>query len=256
MAINCAAIPANLLESELFGYKRGAFTDANRDRPGLLVESNGGTVFLDEVAELPAHLQAKLLRVIQEREVKPLGATKSVPIDIRVVSATNRALQEMLERETFRADLYYRLNVVEIMLQPLRERPEDILPIASHLLARAVKRSGRNVTQVSPQAAKVLLGYRWPGNVRELENVIERAVALCAGSCVDVDDLPATLLEAPSGGALLGSAAARGLTLAELDREYILQVLDQEEGNKSRTAQRLGLDRKTLYRKLDDYGRR
>lgn len=253
MAINCAAIPANLLESELFGHKRGAFTDAVSDRSGLLAEANGGTVFLDEIGEFPLPLQAKLLRVLQEREIKPVGSSKTVPIDVRVLSATNRSLADLIETGEFRTDLFYRLNVVEIVIPPLRDRPEDILPIAGHLLAKVRERSGRQVAQFSPQAAKALIAYRWPGNVRELENIIERAVALARSGEIEVDDLPAVLFEEQPVSDLLAGAAARGFSLAELEQAYLVQILDEEGGNKSRAAIRLGLDRKTLYRKLEEY---
>ncbi|MCA9671145.1 MAG: sigma-54-dependent Fis family transcriptional regulator [Myxococcales bacterium] len=254
VAVNCAAIPSQLLESELFGYKRGAFTDAHADRKGMLVEASGGTIFLDEIGELPSHLQAKLLRVLQEREVKPLGATKPVSIDVRFISATNRALEEMLGSGDFRQDLYYRLNVVQIGLPPLRDRPDDILPLASHLLERAAERAGKTAGGIAPDAAKVLLAYQWPGNVRELENVIERAVALSQNERIQLGDLPRQLVERPAED-LLSGASARRLTLAELEQQYIVRVLAEEEGNKTRAAQRLGLDRKTLYRKLDEYKR-
>ncbi len=252
LPVNCAAIPGTLLESELFGYKRGAFTDARQDRNGLLVEANGGTLFLDEVAELPPPLQAKLLRVLQEREVRPLGATQSVPIDVRFVSATNRDLQQLLSTGLFRDDLYYRLNVIQIAIPPLRERPEDILPVASHLLAQASKRTGKPVRGISPRAAKLLLAHHWPGNVRELENVLERAVALSQHDELDVADLPPAMVQRRSPD-VVAEAAARQLTLSDLEREYIQQILDEEHGNKTRAAQRLGLDRKTLYRKLEEY---
>ncbi|MCC6746234.1 MAG: sigma-54-dependent Fis family transcriptional regulator [Deltaproteobacteria bacterium] len=253
IAVNCAAIPPNLLESELFGYKRGAFTDATTDRNGLLVDANGGSLFLDEIGELPPPLQAKLLRVLQEREVKPLGSSRSVPIDVRIMSATNRDLQAMLPTGHFRSDLYYRLNVVQIAIPPLRDRPEDILPLATHLLAQAGRRANKQVERIDAQAAKLLLAYAWPGNVRELENVVERAVALSQTPQIEVADLPQPLRERPADDHLVSAASSRNLTLAELEREYILQVLTQEEGNKSRAANRLGLDRKTLYRKLEEY---
>ncbi len=252
IAVNCAAIPQNLLESELFGYKRGAFTDATQDRKGLLVEADGGTLFLDEIGELPQHLQAKLLRVLQEREVKPLGSAESVSIDIRLVSATNSPIAEMIASGEFRKDLYYRLNVVQIDIPPLRERPEDVLPLATHLLAQATERSPKPIEGIAPQAAKMLVGFSWPGNVRELENVIERAVALSMGSRIELGDLPPALLERPSQD-LVKAAAARDMSLADLERAYILQILDEEDGNKTRASQRLGLDRKTLYRKLEEY---
>jgi len=252
LALNCAAIPATLLESELFGYKRGAFTDAVQDRKGLLVEAHGGTIFLDEIGELPPHLQAKLLRVLQEHEVKPLGSPRSVSIDVRFVAATNRELEPMLEAGEFRQDLYYRLNVVQISIPPLRERPEDVLPLAGHLLQRAATRATKQISAIAPDAAKALLNHGWPGNVRELENVIERAVALSQGDRIDRADLPPALLERPSAD-MLAAAAARRLTLADLEQQYILRILSEEGGNKSRAAQRLGLDRKTLYRKLEEY---
>jgi DNA-binding NtrC family response regulator len=254
MAVNCAAIPGNLLESELFGYKRGAFTDAHQDRKGLLEEAIGGTVFLDEVAELPPQLQAKLLRVLQEREVKPLGSTHSIPIDVRFVSATNRVLEEQLKSQDFREDLYYRLNVVQIAIPPLRDRTEDIMPLVSHLLERAASRAGKRINGLSPQAAKILLAHPWPGNVRELENVLERAVALSQSAKIARSDLPPTLQDRRPTD-ILAAASDRQMTVSDLEREYILQILDEEKGNKSRAAQRLGLDRKTLYRKLEEYRR-
>ena len=256
LAVNCAAIPDTLLESELFGYKRGAFTDATQDRVGLLEEAGDGTLFLDEIAELSPQLQAKLLRALQEREIRPLGATKNVAINVRFVSATNRDLDERLKSGEFREDLYYRLNVVQIDIPPLRERVEDVIPLASHLLSRAAERAGKAETQrgIAPEAAKALLGYAWPGNVRELENVMERAVALSQQQQIQVADLPQGLIKRRPGDAL-AAAAARRLTLSELEKEYILQVLAEEKGNKSRAASRLGLDRKTLYRKLDEYRR-
>ena len=254
LPVNCAAIPDTLLESELFGYKRGAFTDARQDRSGLLVQADGGTVFLDEVAELPPPLQAKLLRVLQEREVRPLGSTQSVPIDVRFVSATNRNLQQMLQSGEFREDLYYRLNVIQIALPPLRDRPEDVLPLATHLLHQSATRAGKRAGAISPRAAKLLLAYPWPGNARELENVVERAVALSQREELDVADLPPTLLQRRSPD-MVAEAAARQLTLSDLERAYIQQILDEEHGNKTRAAQRLGLDRKTLYRKLEEYKR-
>lgn len=251
VAINCAAIPETLLESGLFGYKRGAFTDARTDRSGLFVEADGGTLFLDEIAELPLTLQPKLLRVLQEREVRPLGASKSEKVDVRVVVATNRNLESGLRTGTFREDLYYRLNVLQIHLPPLRDRTDDILPLAEHFLARSAERAGKDSLCLRETAKKLLLGYAWPGNVRELENVVERAVALVEGNLVGPEDLPPTLRERRNPDQLT-TALAQGLTLDELERQYIRRVLDAEGGNKTRAAQRLGLDRKTLYRKLED----
>src|SRR5262249_18263485 len=254
MAINCAAIPDTLLESELFGYKRGAFTDAHRDHDGLFMKTQGGTLFLDEIAELSPALQAKLLRVLQEKEIRPLGATKNERVDVRVIAATNRDLEARMREGLFREDLYYRLNVIHILLPPLRERAEDVLPLAEHFLAQSAQRAGKRLGGFSEQAVKALLQHGWPGNVRELENVIERAVALAEGERIGLNDLPQHVRERKATDVLAG-AVARGLTLAELEREYITRVLSAEGGNKTRAAQRLGLDRKTLYRKIEEYER-
>jgi DNA-binding NtrC family response regulator len=252
VAVNCAAIPENLLESELFGYARGAHSTANADRHGLFVEANGGTLFLDEIAELPLSLQPKLLRVLQDGEVRPLGTTRSERVDVRVIAATNRDLERALREGRFREDLYYRLNVIQLHLPPLRGRQEDVLALADHFLARAVARSSKPLTGWRESAKKLLLAYHWPGNVRELENVVERAVALAESELIGPDDLPRALQERKSGD-LLATAVARALTLDQLEREYIERVLELEGGNKTRAAQRLGLDRKTLYRKLEEY---
>jgi DNA-binding NtrC family response regulator len=261
VAINCAAIPDTLLESELFGYKRGAFTDARSDRAGLFVEADGGTLFLDEIAELSPALQAKLLRVLQEGEIRPLGAGRSQKIDVRIVAATNKDLEERLANGSFREDLFYRLNVIHIHLPALRDRADDILPLAEHFLVTSAGKAGKDIRAFHEAAKKVMLGYGWPGNVRELENVVERAVALAEGTLINVDELPAlpgvrgrAPGSSPEGESdPLAGAASRGLTLAELEREYIMCVLAAEGGNKTRAAQRLGLDRKTLYRKLEEY---
>jgi two-component system response regulator HydG len=252
VAVNCAAIPETLLESELFGHKRGAFTDARADHTGQFVEAEGGTIFLDEIAELPLALQPKLLRVLQDREVRPLGASRPEKIDVRVIAATNRDLEERLRQGVFREDLYYRLNVIQIQIAPLRARVDDILPLADHFLARSAKRAGKALGGFRDAVTKMLLAYHWPGNVRELENVIERAVALCEGEIIGPDDLPPAMRDRRNQDRLAG-AMAQGLTLDQLEREYIERVLEAEGGNKTRAAQRLGLDRKTLYRKLEEY---
>jgi DNA-binding NtrC family response regulator len=254
VALNCATIPDTLLDSELFGHKRGAFTDARADRAGLFVEANGGTLFLDEIAELSPALQAKLLRVLQEGEIRPLGASRAERVDVRVIAATNKDLEARLKTGAFREDLFYRLNVVHIHLPPLRERVEDLLALSEHLLAQSAARAGKEVRGLHESAKKALLAHAWPGNVRELVNVIERAVALCDGGIIRVEDLPSAVRERRAGEPdTMQAALARGLTLAELEREFIQRVLTAEGGNKTRAAQRLGLDRKTLYRKLEEY---
>jgi len=255
VGVNLAAVPEGLIESELFGHKRGAFTDARADKPGLFVEADAGTIFLDEIGELALPLQAKLLRVLQEHEVRPLGATRNQRVDVRIVAATNRNLETMLADGSFREDLYYRLNVIHLDLPPLRARPEDIVPLAEHVLAQlGARQTPPRRMRLSPEAQHLLLAYNWPGNVRELMNVLERGVALCQGELIADDDLPPHVREKRPAD-FLGAAVARRMTVAELEREFIERVLEDEAGNKTRAAQRLGLDRKTLYRKLDEYAR-
>jgi DNA-binding NtrC family response regulator len=255
VAVNLAAVPEGLIESELFGHKKGAFTDARSDRPGLFAEADGGTIFLDEIGELALPLQAKLLRVLQEHELRPLGATKTQRIDVRVLAATNRNLEGMLTEGTFREDLYYRLNVIQLDLPPLRGRPEDVLPLAEHFLAQVgARQQPLRRLRLAPDAQQILLSYTWPGNVRELHNVLERGIALCQGDVLRADDLPNHVREKKPAD-FLQVALARRMSLAELEREYIERVLDDEGGNKTRAAQRLGLDRKTLYRKLEEYAK-
>ena len=212
MAVNCGAVPETLLESELFGHARGAFTGAERDRPGLFEAANGGTLFLDEIGEISAGMQVKLLRVLQEREVRRVGENRSRPVDVRVVAATNRDLAEEVAAGRFRQDLYYRLRVIELRVPPLRERREDILPLARVFLAETARRMGRKVTGFTPRAADQLLRYAWPGNVRELENAIERAVALCSGSRIEVEDLPEELRVGPAEAAPDRRGRARSRT--------------------------------------------
>jgi DNA-binding NtrC family response regulator len=250
VAVNCAAVTESLLESELFGHAKGAFTGATNDRPGLFEAASGGTLFLDEVGEVPTAMQAKLLRVLQEREVRRVGENQSRKVDVRVVAATNRNLLDEVNAGRFRQDLYYRLRVIELKVPPLRERREDILPLARMLLAEATERMGRRVASFSPQAADQLLRYPWPGNVRELGNAIERAVALCEGPRVEVEDLPEEVRAAPPS--LLPDAGPR--TLEDMERAYILAVLARNEGNRARTAEQLDIGIATLYRKLKQYG--
>ncbi len=255
VGVNLAAVPEGLIESELFGHKRGAFTDARADKHGLFVEADGGTIFLDEIGELALPLQAKLLRVLQEHEVRPLGATKNQHVDVRVLAATNKNLEAMLADGSFREDLYYRLNVIHLDLPPLRSRPEDIVPLAEHVLIQlGAKQQPPRRMRLSPEAQHLLLAYPWPGNVRELMNVLERGVALCQGELIADEDLPQHVRERRPAD-FLGTAVARRMSLEELEREFIEAVLADEAGNKTRAAQRLGLDRKTLYRKLDEYAK-
>jgi DNA-binding NtrC family response regulator len=255
VAVNLAAVPETLIESELFGHKRGAFTDARADRIGLFAEADGGSIFLDEIGELALPLQAKLLRVLQEQELRPLGATKTQRIDVRVIAATNRNLDTMRADGSFREDLYFRLNVIQVDLPPLRARPEDIIPLAEHFLASVgAKHDQPRRFSIAPDAQQLLLGYGWPGNVRELHNVLERGVALARGDEIRAEDLPGHVRERKPGD-FLAAAVARRMTMADLEREYIERVLEDEGGNKTRAAQRLGLDRKTLYRKLEEYAK-
>jgi DNA-binding NtrC family response regulator len=251
VAINCAAIPETLLESELFGYKKGAFTDAKSDKKGLIFEANEGTLFLDEITEMPLTLQAKLLRVIEEREVRPLGDTNSYPIDVRIISSSNRDIKSTIQEGRFREDLYYRLNVIDIQLPPLRERKEDIPLLIQHFITKFSNEFKKNISGVSKDALKLLLNYSWPGNVRELENVIQRAMTLSQHEVILPEDLPATVIQTPDKK-LVEKALEENFTLDQLEKEYIKKVLIEAGGNKSKAAEILGLDRKTLYRKLQE----
>jgi DNA-binding NtrC family response regulator len=251
IAVNCAAIPETLLESELFGYRKGAFTDAKTDKKGLVFEANTGTLFLDEITEMPNTLQAKLLRVIEEREVRPLGDTRSYPIDVRIVSTTNRDIQSVIEEGRFREDLYYRLKVIDIELPPLRERRDDIPLLIQHFIEKISVNLKKRISGVSEETLKLLLNYSWPGNVRELENVIERAINLTLKEMILPEDLPKSL-DQKADEKLFEKAIREKLTLSQLEKEYIKRVLMEVEGNKSKAAERLGLDRKTLYRKLQE----
>ncbi len=245
VAANCAAIPESLLDSELFGHEKGAFTGADRDRPGLFEAAHGGTLFLDEIGELPATLQPKLLRAIELGEIRRVGAAHAKRVDVRVVCATNRDLERAVEVGEFREDLYWRLNVLHIHVPPLRERPTDVPPLVKHFVG------GR---PVSAEAMTLLAAYPWPGNVRELRNAIERATTLSPAGEIRPSDLPPRIREAGRSAALVADASRRQATLRDLEREYVLEILRQVGGNKSRAAEILGLDRRTLYRKLEEYG--
>ncbi|HXG51256.1 MAG TPA: sigma-54 dependent transcriptional regulator [candidate division Zixibacteria bacterium] len=251
--LNCAAVPETLLESELFGYTRGAFTDAKKDRRGLFQEAGGGVLFLDEISEMPLSIQAKLLRVIEDKEVRPLGSNQSEKIDARVISASNRDLEKLVQEGSFRRDLYYRLNVIRIELPPLRERPEDIPVLVDHFIRKFAGHATRPVTGIEPDALAALMSYRWPGNVRELEHTLERAVLLGKTPSICLDDLPESLTRCNRDRLPLNEALARGYTLKELEKEYIHRVLENTNGNKTEAARILGVDRTTLYRKLEEY---
>ena len=248
--VNCAAIPEQLLESELFGHMRGAFTDAKADKRGLFEEAQKGTLFLDEISELPLMLQAKLLRAIQEREIRRVGANKSVSVDVRIIAATNLNLGEEVKAKRFRDDLYYRLNVIELKLPPLRERREDVPLLVEAFLKKCADARRKDVKGVSESALAMLMDYAWPGNVRELENVIERAVTLSRGEKIVPEDLPQAVQGARGDRRVLDEAAERTLSLEAVEKEYILKILDRTGGNKYQAAHALGIDRKTLYRKL------
>ncbi len=255
VAVSCAAIPETLLESQLFGHSKGAFTDARADHPGLFVQAHGGTLFLDEVGELPVGLQPKLLRALQERVVRPLGSSVDVPFDVRLVTATNRDLESMVEDHTFREDLYFRIHVVHVAVPPLRTRGSDILLLAQRFLETYATRAAKPVHAIAPAAAEKLLAHSWPGNVRELQNCIERAVALAAFDRLTPDDLPEKVRNYRSSHVVVaGLDPAELPPLEEVERRYVLRVLEATAGNRTLAAQVLGLDRKTLYRKLLRYG--
>lgn len=292
--VNCAALPAQLLESELFGYERGAFTGAVKAKPGRFQLAAGGTLFLDEIGDVPLDLQAKLLRALQEREIEPLGSVRSVPVDVRILAATNRNLRNAVAAGTFREDLYFRLNVLEVEAPPLRERPEDLPLLVSHLLLRLSKKNRKEIRGVSPAFLQRLSGYDWPGNVRELENVLERSLILSRSDVLDRDSLPPQILQAdmgqlPEAGcyspgeetSLLhdrrprtesriapevappaepvyagetGASPKLSSPLEEAERQALLQALREHRGHREKTADALGISRRTLQYKLKKFG--
>jgi Nif-specific regulatory protein len=262
VAVNCAALPEQLLESELFGHEKGAFTGAFASKMGRIEQAAGGTLFLDEIAEMSPLLQAKLLRVLQEREFQRLGGTRTLRADVRVIAATNRDLASAIARGDFREDLYYRLNVFEILVPALRERPEDVLLLAELFLDELGRSMGRPAAGISRDARDWLLAYSWPGNVRELRNAIERAILLCDGGLVTRDHLPAAVLRPEAKRAAGGNGApaadapfpAAGVDLEAVERGLVRQALEQARGNKSRAARLLGLTRAQLYSRLEKHG--
>jgi DNA-binding NtrC family response regulator len=248
--VNCSAIPADLLESEFFGHVRGAFSGAVADSLGLFRSAHGGTIFLDEIAELPPALQAKLLRVLQEMEVRPVGSTKAFTVSVRVIAATNRDLEEAVKEGALRQDLFYRLNVVRVHMPPLRERKDDLPALIAHFLRRFNQRFRREVTGIAPDALAALTAYDFPGNVRELENLMERAYAMGARDHISLNDLPSLTLSSRQS-----SVSTRTLpTLAEVEKELILRALALYKNDKEQSARALGLSRRTIYRRLKEYG--
>ena len=264
--INCAAIPKDLMESELFGHEKGAFTGADNSKPGRFELADGGTLFLDEIGEVPVDMQVKLLRALQESEFERVGGIKTISVDVRLVAATNRSLPDSIEEGSFRDDLYYRLNVVPIHLPPLRERLEDIPMLASHFVAKYNERLGKSITGISPAALTALQCYPWPGNIRELENLIERMILFADGDIIDEEDLPEDVIDklgdAPIPPIHLPAAAEAGLkeavkaTVSRIEKEYITQALEETHHNVTRAAKMLKISRKSLQNKMKEFGLR
>jgi DNA-binding NtrC family response regulator len=251
--INCPAIPAELMESELFGHTGQAFTGARQPRTGLFETADRGTIFLDEIADLPLVVQPKLLRTLQEGTIRRVGANAEQQVDVRVVAATNRDLEEEAREGRFREDLFWRLNVIQLHVPALRERPYDIPLLVEHFVNKVAESLGREPLDVAPETLAILTSYSWPGNVRELENAIERAVTLAPGARLTPDELPERVRNHGAAAAFIARSSERDLTLYEVERDYILEMLRRTGGNKTRAAELLGLDRKTLYRKLDEF---
>jgi two-component system response regulator HydG len=252
LSINCGALPENLLESELFGHVKGSFTGAVRDKQGLFAAARGGSFFLDEVGEMPPSLQVKLLRVLQEREAIPVGATEPIPVDVRIIAATNRDLEEEIRRGNFRSDLFYRLNVIALNLPPLRERRDDLLLLIENFLQSLGQETAAEAKALSSEALDAVMVYEWPGNVRELENALEHAVVLSRGNLIEASSLPERITKRRKEP-LVAERSYRNPTLEVIERAYIMWVLQAEGGNKTRAAEVLGIDPSTLYRKLSRY---
>jgi DNA-binding NtrC family response regulator len=250
--VDCGSLVPTLIESELFGYIKGAFTGANHSKEGLLAIAEGGTVFLDEVGELPVDLQAKLLRAIQEKEIRPVGSTRRIPINVRILAATNKELEQAVAQGTFRRDLYFRLNVLTLRIPPLRERRQDIPLLAQHFLDR-VNRDGQPKRELNDEALKAMLAYDWPGNVRELENCLDRACALATSSVLSMVDLPSSITAVQGPLTADGNGEAKIIPIAELEKRTILNTIEQLNGDKLMAARLLGIGKTTLYRKLKEY---
>ncbi len=256
VALNCGAIPGEILEAELFGHEKGSFTGAHQRRVGRIEAADGGTLFLDEISELSSDLQVKLLRVLEDRKIMRVGGNDEIPVDFRLLAATNRNLEGEVESGRFRRDLYYRLKVVTISLPPLRQRPDDILPLVNHFIARFNEDLGRSVKSISPPLLAALRDYPWPGNVRELRNVVENMVLFASGPELSLDDLPPELRRQPSvpSGGPGQSAAWEPRPMADVEKDMILRTLDYTQGHRARAAQLLGIGLRTLQRKLKEYG--
>ncbi len=261
--LNCAAIPENLLESELFGYEKGAFTGAVTSKPGKFELADGGSLFLDEVGEIPREMQVKLLRVLQNQEFERVGGIRTIKVDVRIIAATNRDLERDVDEGRFRQELYYRLNIVPIALPPLRQRTEDIPLLVNHFILKLNRKLGRNVKDVSPNVLKALMNYHWPGNIRELENVMERAVLMTDNTTLELSDFPPNILET-SGGNIPDISFNQNVTLKEavketteqVEKSLIIKILKKMNGNVTRSAQELGISRKSLQMKMKEYGLR
>ncbi len=255
--VNCAAIPENLLESELFGYEKGAFTGAAARKPGRFELADGGSIFLDEIGDIPPSIQVKLLRVLQEKEFQHLGGLKTIKVDVRIIAATNRNLEEMVRRKVMREDLYYRLNVVPITMPPLRERREDIKLLIDHFLVRSASISGKPKKHITSEAVQELMNYYWPGNIRELENIIERCVVVTAGDVIDLQDLPGYILESVKLHKEDKTYAPQGEKLDDAldsaEQEAITKALKEYRGNRTKAAEALGISRRSLHRKIAKY---
>jgi transcriptional regulator with PAS, ATPase and Fis domain len=253
IVINCGTVPAQLFESELFGYVKGAFTDARKDKPGKIAAADGGTVFFDEIGELPFSTQVKLLRLLQEREYEPLGGNDSIKSDIRIIAATNRSLKKLVAQGKFRDDLYFRLAVVKIDLPPLCDRREDTPYLVDHFIKRFNARQGKRIIGVSPEVMKILMNYDFPGNIRELENIIEHGFVLCHGRIIQKEHLPVELLQSTKEKVAFQSEQATPLTKSVDEISRITASLKRNDGVISRTAKELGIHRTTLWRKIKRY---
>jgi len=254
VVLNCAALPESLLESELFGHVRGAFTDARNSRRGLILEANHGTLFLDEIGEMPQKLQPKLLRILEEQKIRPVGGEREIDVDVRILAATNKDLESEVEDRNFREDLYFRINVVQLEMKPLKSRITDIPILANHFLFLFSEKSGKEITGFTEQSIHKLVNYNWPGNVRELKNTVERAVVLSQTNQIIVEDLPEKIRAYQNNDLFIaGNNPSELVSIDEIEKRYILHVFKTLGENRSLTARTLGLDRKTLYRKLQKY---